>query len=524
MADKELYRGHLVPDILVHALNYGPDRPLLVLDDGAALTAGQMRDLVSQYVGVFKALDLPPGTRVGVLSKNRPEVLHVTNALLLADMCLVPLHPMGSVDDLAYIAEDSEMECLIFDPHHFEDKATALQKRCPRLKHCLSLGESVSGTDLCQLAAVIPPAQLMSPQVEPEDVPRLAYSGGTTGAPKGIMISHQSMAAALTIQLMEWEWPSEVRALICAPLSHSGSAMFMPVIMRNGTLIVLEAFEPLAVLEAIEKHRITCMLLVPTMIYALLDHPRINDFDLSSLETIFYGASLISPARLTQAIEQFGPIFFQFYGQSEAPMTVTVMRRAEHRTDDPLRLASCGRPVPWVRVALLDDQGVEVPDGTAGEICVQGPLVMAGYYGRTDQTAEALAGDWLHTGDVAVRDPDGFLRIVDRKKDMIITGGFNVYPREVEDVLTSHPAVKDAAVVGLADEKWGEAVRAMVVLRPDAEVSAAELIALVRDRKGPVQAPKAINFVSAIPLSGLGKPDKKAVRTALAAGQEKSHV
>jgi fatty-acyl-CoA synthase len=248
------------------------------------------------------------------------------------------------------------------------------------------------------------------------------------------------------------------------------------------------------------------------MIYALLDHPKFKDYDLSSLEVVYYGASSMSPARLKEAVEKIGPVFFQFYGQAEAPMTVSVLKRAEHLTADANRLASCGRPVPWVRVALLNDDLQPVADGETGEICVQGPLMMSGYLNKPEQTAEVFAGGWLHTGDVAVRDPDGYLRIVDRKKDMIVTGGFNVYPREVEDVLSAHPAVAAAAVIGVPDPKWGEAVKAIIVLRGGSSVSEEVLVKLVRDKKGAVQAPKSVVFVDKIPVSGLGKPDKKALR------------
>jgi fatty-acyl-CoA synthase len=205
-------------------------------------------------------------------------------------------------------------------------------------------------------------------------------------------------------------------------------------------------------------------------------------------------------------------VFFQFYGQSEAPMSITVMRRADHLVDDPLRLAACGRPTPWNRVALMDDDMRQVADGQPGEICVQGPLLMAGYLNKSEETEQALAGGWLHTGDVAIKGPDGFLRIVDRKKDMIVTGGFNVFAREVEDVLATHPAVRQAAVIGIPDPKWGETVKAVVVIDPDQKVSAEDLIALVRERKGAVQAPKSLDFIDQLPLSPLGKPDKKALR------------
>ena len=248
------------------------------------------------------------------------------------------------------------------------------------------------------------------------------------------------------------------------------------------------------------------------MVIAMLDHPRFGEFDLSSLEVIFYGASAFPTARLNDAIAKLGQIFFQFFGQSEAPMSVTLMRRAEHTPNDAVRLSSCGRPSQLVKVALLDDDMREVADGEPGEICVRSPLVMTGYLNKPEETATAFAGDWLHTGDVAVKSPDGFLRIVDRKKDMIVTGGFNVFAREVEDVLIEQPGVQQAAVIGVPDPKWGEAVKAVVVLKPGAVVSADELIAAVKSKKGAVQAPKTVEFIDALPLSPLGKPDKKALR------------
>jgi fatty-acyl-CoA synthase len=206
-------------------------------------------------------------------------------------------------------------------------------------------------------------------------------------------------------------------------------------------------------------------------------------------------------------------VFFQFYGQAEAPMTITVMRKAEHDVNDMRRLASCGRPVPWVRVELLDPESLRpVADGEPGEICVQGPLVMDGYRDNPKLTAEALKGGWLHTGDVAVRDPDGFLRIVDRLKDMIVSGGFNIYPTEIENIIGEHPAVSEVAVIGVPHPEWGEAVKALVVLRTGQTVNADDLVALVAKRKGKFQAPKLVEFIDSIQQTALGKADKKALR------------
>lgn len=505
-------------DLIASSLAYDPERIVVQFADrDEGISARAYRDLISRYAQALGSLGLPVGARVGLLSRNRPEVLFVTGAFAFTPVVSVPMHPMGSIEDMAYMIEDAGIEALIFDPAYYADAARELQRRQPHLSHLLSLGPCDVGTDLTALAKDQAPAPLAPLHGDPEAIGRLTYSGGTTGKPKAIMTSARCSSALLNIMLSEWEWPSEIRQLICSPLSHGGGAVVMPTLVKRGSMVVLKGFEPTAVLEAIQRHRITCVLLVPTMIYALLDHPRLADYDLSSLEVIYYGASAISPTRLREGIERIGPVFFQFYGQAESPMTVTTLKRSEHDPRDLNRLASCGRPVPWARVALLDEYNAPVPDGEPGEICVRGPLMMSGYLNKPEQTADAFAGGWLHTGDVAIQDPNGFLRIVDRKKDMIVSGGFNVYPREVEDVLSSHPAVASAAVIGIPDEKWGEAVKAIVVLREGASVDAAELIALVRDRKGVVQAPKSIDFVTAIPLSGLGKPDKKAIRAAYAA-------
>jgi fatty-acyl-CoA synthase len=265
-------------------------------------------------------------------------------------------------------------------------------------------------------------------------------------------------------------------------------------------------------------------MLVPVMIYFLLDSPRATDGSMDSMETIFYGASAMSPARLREGLEKWGQVFYQFFGQSECPMVIANMKKKEHDLSKPERLASCGRPTPWVHVALLDADHKPVPRGEPGEICVRGPLVMGGYKDMPEQTAEAFAGGWLHTGDVGKLDEEGFLYIVDRTKDMIVTGGFNVFPREVEDVLSTHAAVGQVAVIGVPDDQWGEAVKAVIVLRPgcaQGQELVAELQALVKQAKGSVQAPKTIDFVDAIPLTPVGKPDKKALRARYWQGSER---
>ena len=518
----DLHREPLVGDILLRSLDAYPGRTAVHVtgpSGDSMLTYAEVRDEISRYAQAYAELGLGVGSPVAMLAGNRHEVLIAQSTNLITGARFAALHPMGSLDDHVYVMEDAGIETLIYDPRLYEQRAAELRERVPGLKTLLSLGPTEVGTDLTAAAARFAPRPLAAHTADPSTTASLAYTGGTTGKSKGVMLSYTGGAALLRIQRTEWDWPQEIRFLVCAPLSHAGGAFWNPTSMAGGSMVVLPRFEPEAVLAAIEKYRITATMLVPTMLYALLDHPKFDDYDLSSLETVFYGASAISPSRLAEAIDRIGPKFFQFYGQAECPMTIAVLSREDHakaRAERPERLASCGKPVPWVHVALLDDAGNRVPEGEPGEICVRGPLVMQGYLNKPEQTAEATAHGWLHTGDVGRFDDEGFLYIVDRKKDMVVTGGFNVFPREVEDVISTDPAVAAVAVIGVPDEKWGEAVTAVVVPREGATIDVEGLRDLVRERKGAVYTPKTVEIVDAIPVSPLGKPDKKALRARFA--------
>jgi fatty-acyl-CoA synthase len=506
--------GHL----LVSSLRRHRDKPVMSLGE-TTLTGGQTAERISQYAQALDALGAGTGAPSALLSLNRPEVLLIIGAGQMLGSRRTALHPLGSLDDHAHILDDAGITTLIIDPvPSFVERAAALLDKVPALEQVLTIGpvpDALAGADahdLAATAATYQPQPLQAPELPPDHIVSITYTGGTTGKPKGVIGTAQAMTTMTQIQLAEWEWPQAPKFLVCTPLSHAGAAFFAPTLVKGGSLVVLPKFDPAEVLRTIEEHRITTTMLVPTMLYALMDHPDSRTRDLSSLETVYYGAAAINPVRLNEAIERFGPIFAQYYGQSEAPMAISYLARGDH---DERRLTSCGRPSPWLRTALLGEDGQPVRQGEPGEICVAGPLVAAGYWQRPDETAEAFRDGWLHTGDVARQDEDGFWHIVDRTKDMIVTGGFNVFPREVEDVVASHPAVAQVAVIGTPHEKFGEAVTALVVPREgtalDDEV-VEEIQAMVKERKGAVQSPKQVLAVDEIPLTGLGKPDKKALR------------
>lgn len=520
MADP-MHDAPIMSDLLIEGLNRYNDEPCMYLG-GDVKTYKQVREMTSQLVQALQSKGIEKGERVAVVSGNRPEVLANIAAMQIAGCVGTPLHPLGSLEDHAYVLEDASITTLIFDSSLFQQRAEELKDKVPGLKNLLGFSPTDVGDDYLALAESFEPKALVRPDINPDDISSFTYTGGTTGKPKGVMQNYRCASYMTMIQMLEWEFPDELRMLIATPLSHAAAAFFIPVLQKGGAFYVMQGFSPDGFFDMVEEHKITATMLVPVMLYYVLDHPRAETADLSSLETIFYGASPISPARLKEAIEKWGQIFYQFFGQSEAPMVLTNMRKSEHDLSKPERLASCGRPTPWMKLALLDDDNKDVPEGEAGEICVRGPLVMQGYLNKPEQTEEAMAGGWLHTGDVGKLDDDGFLYIVDRKKDMIVSGGFNVFPREAEDVISANESVAQVAVIGVPDEKWGEAVKAVVVVKPGVEANDAlveEITNQVKDAKGSVYAPKSIDFVDMIPSTPVGKPDKKVLRAQYWEGQ-----
>lgn len=473
------------------------------------LTGREALEIVRSMTDELHARGIGRGTSVCVLSGNRPEAYLMQVAVQVVGARHVGLHPLSSEDDHRFILRDADAAALVYDPAKFADRAVAL---AGDVGLALSLGPGPVGHDLlddgrgqaADARPVIVPAA--------DDTSSIFYTGGTTGRPKGVVHTHRSSLFLALLVQANWQWPDRPTLLVAAPITHAAGQMIAPALAHGGRVVLAEGFDAAGFLETIERERVSVTFVVPTMLYVLLDHPDVIERDLSSLRTIVYGAAPIAPERLREALDLFGDVLFQGYGQTEIGVGALVLRKEEHQLDQPGRSASAGRTPPGITAAILDDRGVEVADGEPGELCLRSTGVMVGYWNQPELTETVLRGGWLHTADVGVRDRDGFVSIVGRMKDMIVSGGFNVYPREVEDALQSHPDVQMAAVVGIPDPKWGEAVHAVVTLARPSTVSADELRAWVKQKKGSVYAPKTVDFATQLPMTALGKVDKKSIR------------
>jgi fatty-acyl-CoA synthase len=514
-------QGATVADLILTALARYPDRSAFANDE-ARLSYRQLGEYISRIAQHLDALGLKPGDVVAQLGVNRFEVFAISAAAYLRGLRSVTLHALASEADHAFILDDCAAQVVVVD-ETYRARGQALRPRCTQVRVWHALG-SIPGFEPLDPALAAYRPQTLQAWGDAETVVRIAYTGGTTGRPKGVMLSNRALATNAVIDLAAKDFPADMRYLCVAPISHGGGSLVLPTLMRGGCVTLLRNFSVDGMVDAIERHACNVSWLVPTMLYALLDSGRAQDVDWSKFHSLIYSAAPASPARLQQALSLMGPVLLQSYGQTEAPNSLLILGRLDHVGLDAAGLAAAGRPSPLMRLSLQDEQGQEVADGERGEICVRGPLVMSGYLNRPAETEAALAGGWLHTGDIAYKRADGLYFIVDRKKDVIISGGFNVYPKEIEDAIATHPAVAAAAVIGVPHEKWGEMVMAYVQLKlkrdGDGDLAGAGasditeqvITALVREAKGAVATPKRVEFVDALPLTALGKIDKKALR------------
>jgi acyl-CoA synthetase (AMP-forming)/AMP-acid ligase II len=398
--------------------------------------------------------------------------------------------------------------------------ARELQEKLPAIGTVVALDEGIDAPGLSTWAAQWSPEHLeLHP--DPLDIVSIPMTGGTTGVPKAVALSNRNFASILR-GIAAINEPEPPVYLAAAPMTHVGGRLVLTIMYRGGVSIVLPQLEAQSILEAIPRYGITELFLPPTALYDLLAQTNVRRFDYSSLKRILYGAQPMSLAKLKQAIDVFGPVMAGGFGQTEAPLLITYFPPNEHFIDGKLapdsRLRSVGRPTPVSEILVVDDDARPVPIGETGEVLVRGPFVSEGYFENEEATKEMRRDGWHMTGDVGYLDSDGYLYLVDRKKDMIITGGFNVYSAEVERVITALGGVRDCVVIGVPDEKWGEAVKAVVLPDPGADLDAAAIIAECKHRLGPVKTPKTVDFVDDLPRTAAGKVDKKQVRKKYWAG------
>lgn len=497
-----------------------PHRAALVFED-RTWTYREVSDLATRIGRGLLESGVRRETKCAVLSRNDPLAFTALLGILKARGAWVPLNPANASEENLYITEFFDVEVLFYQKE-FEAFAHLVRERIPAVGHfvCLDMPGDL-GPQLADWAALHSSAPLAIAW-DPDGMCMLRGTGGTTGRPKGVMNTNRNFETNIAIFLACTRFDAPPVFLACAPMTHAAGVMAFVTIAACGTVVIQRKFEAQEALAAIPRHRVSSLLLPSTAIYAALSQPNVRAFDYSSLRHFFYGGAPTSSAKLREAFEVFGPVMTHSYGQTEVPTCVTFMGPAEHLDEHGAlcekRLLSCGRASPFARVALMDDDGNCVRQGAVGEIVVQGGLVMRGYYKNPEATAEASMHGWHHTGDLAWQDEEGYIYICDRKNEMIITGGFNVYPLEVEQAVLAHGAVQDCAVVGVPDEKWGEAVKAVVELKRGSTVSEGELIGFCKQRLGSVKAPKSVDFVAALPKSPVGKVMRREVRKGYWAG------
>ncbi len=481
------------------------------------LSYGEARDHANRVASALAASDVGPGDRYAVLAKNCAEYPLWYFGGSKAGAATVPLNYRLAPRELAYIANDAGAK-LVIARGELVDEIEKVRADLPTVKTWVSLdGPRPDGwIDYADWVGA-QPAEPPDHRSRNEDVLYQMYTSGTTGRPKGAILSQHAVTSNLVQQMAVLQAQDDDHTLVVAPIYHAAAALAVMGAVASGTsMLIHEDFSPQDVVDAMSEGGVTRTLLVPVMIQVCLGTvPDVAERDYTKLHTIIYGASPIAAEVLRRAIDVFRCAFTQGYGMTETTAALTFLTPRDHERaldEKPELLLSAGRPLPGTRLLVVGEDGEPVKNGAVGEILARGDQIMSGYWNLEEATAEALAGGWLHTGDAGRIDDEGYLYIQDRVKDMIVSGGENVYPREVENALFEHPAVADVAVLGVPDEQYGEAVKAIVVLAPGAEAGEDDLIAFCREQLASYKRPRSVDFVGELPRNASGKVLKKELR------------
>jgi acyl-CoA synthetase (AMP-forming)/AMP-acid ligase II len=502
-------------DYLDKGASLGPDAPCLTTD-GETRSYAEVQELSRRVAAALVGQGIGPGDTVAILSSNDPVAFTTVFGISRVGAVWCPINPRNEAAENRELLDLFGCKALVFQSS-FAGLVEQIRPGLPGLTTLVCLDAEVEGALTWDAFLAGGPGAGEGAPVD--DVAMIVGTGGTTGRPKGVLLTGTNLETMSAITLMSYPFEGRPVYLALAPLTHAAGVLCFPVLALGGEIVVMRHPDVADFLVHVERHRVTHTFLPPTLIYMVLAHPALDGTDLSSLQCFWYGAAPMSATRLEEALTRIGPVMAQLFGQTEAPMMISTMAPRDHFRDDGSvaheRLSSAGRPAPLVTVSIMAEDGALLPRGERGEIVVRSSLVMAGYHRNPEATAQASAHGWHHTGDIGYLDEDNYLFIVDRAKDMVITGGFNVYSTEVEQALMQHPAVQDCAVVGLPDEKWGERVTAVVQLRGDEPVDPAELAAFVKQQLGSVKAPKQVEVWADLPRSKVGKVLKSDIRETL---------
>ena len=494
------------------------DRPAIVYGK-QVYTYMNFNHRANRLANALHRLGVAHGDHVAILMVNCPEMLEAMYACFKLGCAAVPINFRLHPKEFAFIIDHSEAKAVVVSAE-FNEPLTEVRGLIKDARHLITLS-GASGELLDYETLLAGESDKWNDvDVEPDDSAWIFYTSGTTGAPKGAMLTHRNLLAMIMGYYSDIcpGFTAQDVILHAAPLSHGSGLWALPNIAKAAKNVIIpsKSFKADETLALIQEHRVTNMFSVPTMMKGMMENPLVNQCDHSSLKSVCYGGGPMMVADIVKAIETFGPVLVNLYGQGESPMTISSLPQWEHVLDGSeeqmKRLASAGFPRTNVEVKIFDEEDREVPVGDVGEIVTRSDVVMKGYWRNPEATAKTLRNGWLHTGDVGRMDENGYVFLMDRSKDMIVSGGENIYPREVEEVLARHPAVREVVVIGVPDPQWGEAIKAVVSLREGTSVTADELIAFSKDNIASYKKPKSVDFVDELPKSNYGKLLKRELR------------
>jgi long-chain acyl-CoA synthetase len=510
-------RGTFADLIYRNALLYSNEEAFVC--GGHRITFSQFNRRANRLIRSLRRTGVRKGGVIGILSWNCLEYTDFYGAAMKGGFIASPFNPRLHPEELEYLINYSEASTLFVGPELLET-VERLKPYLSGVKTYICLGGSAPGMVSYNEMLGVDESDEPDVEVEKDDPVIILYTSGTTGLPRGALYTHAQKLDNTRIKALEMGTKPGDRHLMILPFFHiGGDSHVWPFFLTGGCNVILpnRSFDPVTVLKTVHEEKVTDMQLVPTQLSALLSHPDLEKYELNSLNRIYYAASPMPVELLRRGLEVLGPIFAQGYGQTESGPQICTLPKEAHQvlnkpTEEQKVLASCGQPSLGVHVRVVDKDNRDVGPGAVGEILAQSNSIMTEYWKKPKETAETIVEGWLHTGDLAYYDEKGFIYIVDRKKDMIVSGGENVYSREVEDVLYKHPAVAEAAVIGVPDPKWVERVHAVIALKAGARVTEKELIAFCKEHIASYKTPKSVEFVDSLPKNPQGKILKKEIR------------